>query len=524
MPKVLIADELSSKAIDIFRSRGVEVDVHTGLSKADLLKIIAGYDGLAVRSATKADMDVIAAATRLKVIGRAGIGVDNIDIPAATARGIVVMNTPFGNSITTAEHAIALLFAAARQIAAADSSTQAGRWEKSRFMGVELYAKTLGIIGCGNIGALVAERALALKMKVIAYDPFLSPERAVKLGVEKVELDDLLSRADAISLHTPLTDKTRNILSAEAIGKTKNGVIIVNAARGGLVDEAALRAALESGHAAAAGFDVFVTEPAKQSVLFGAPNFVATPHLGASTNEAQENVALQVAEQMSDYLQAGAVTNELNMASITAEEASRLKPFIGLIDKLGAFAGQIADDGLEAVEIEYEGEVAQLNTKPLTAVALAALMRPLMPDVNMVSAPVVLKQKGIPLTESRRDTSPIYGSLIRIKVLTGGRWRTLAGVVNAGTAKIVEVKGMALEADFHPVMLLINNLDKPGFIGALGTMLGNANINIATFHLGRQAAEQDAIAIVGVDQVVPEDIQQQLRALPHVRYVKVLKF
>jgi D-3-phosphoglycerate dehydrogenase len=434
------------------------------------------------------------------------------------------MNTPFGNSITTAEHAIALLFAAARQIAAADSSTQAGRWEKSRFMGVELYAKTLGIIGCGNIGALVAERALALKMKVIAYDPFLSPERAVKLGVEKVELDDLLSRADAISLHTPLTDKTRNILSAEAIGKTKNGVIIVNAARGGLVDEAALRAALESGHVAAAGFDVFITEPAKQSALFGAPNFVATPHLGASTNEAQENVALQVAEQMSDYLQAGAVTNALNMASITAEEASRLKPFIGLIDKLGAFAGQIADDGLEAVEIEYEGEVAQLNTKPLTAVALAALMRPLMPDVNMVSAPVVLKQKGIPLTESRRDTSPIYGSLIRIKVLTGGRWRTLAGVVNAGSAKIVEVKGMALEADFHPVMLLINNLDKPGFIGALGTMLGNANINIATFHLGRQAAEQDAIAIVGVDQVVPEDIQQKLRALPHVRYVKVLKF
>ena len=524
MPKVLIADELSSKAIDIFRSRGVEVDVHTGLSKADLVKIIAGYDGLAVRSATKADKEVIAAATRLKVIGRAGIGVDNIDIPAATARGIVVMNTPFGNSITTAEHAIALLFAAARQIAAADSSTQAGRWEKSRFMGVELYAKTLGIIGCGNIGALVAERALALKMKVIAYDPFLSPERAVKLGVEKVELDDLLSRADAISLHTPLTDKTRNILSAEAIGKTKNGVIIVNAARGGLVDEAALRAALESGHVAAAGFDVFITEPAKQSALFGAPNFVATPHLGASTNEAQENVALQVAEQMSDYLQAGAVTNALNMASITAEEASRLKPFIGLIDKLGAFAGQIADDGLEAVEIEYEGEVAQLNTKPLTAVALAALMRPLMPDVNMVSAPVVLKQKGIPLTESRRDTSPIYGSLIRIKVLTGGRWRTLAGVVNAGSAKIVEVKGMALEADFHPVMLLINNLDKPGFIGALGTMLGNANINIATFHLGRQAAEQDAIAIVGVDQVVPEDIQQKLRALPHVRYVKVLKF
>ncbi len=524
MPKVLIADELSPKALEVFRSRGVEVDVRIGLPKAELLRSIGAYDGLAVRSATKADKDVIAAAARLKVIGRAGIGVDNIDIPCATARGIVVMNTPFGNSITTAEHAIALLFAAARQIAAADVSTQAGKWEKNRFMGIELYAKTLGLIGCGNIGALVAERALALKMKVIAYDPFLSSDRAVKLGVEKVELDDLLSRADVISLHTPLTDKTRDILSVNALAKTKRGVIIVNAARGGLVDEAALRAALDSGHVAAAGFDVFVTEPAKASALFGAPNFVATPHVGASTNEAQENVALQIAEQMSDFLLAGAVTNALNMPSISAEEASRLKPFIGLIDKLGAFAGQIAEDGLEAVEIEYEGEVAHLNTQPLTAIGLASLMRPLMPDVNMVSAPAVLKQKGTPLTESRRETSPIYGSLIRVKVLTGGRWRTLAGVVNAGAAKIVEVKGMALEADFHPVMLLINNLDKPGFIGALGTILAQANINIATFHLGRQAVEQDAIAIVGVDQVVPEAVQQKLRLLPHVRYVKVLRF
>jgi D-3-phosphoglycerate dehydrogenase / 2-oxoglutarate reductase len=524
MPKILIADELSPRALDIFRSRGLEVDVNVGLKKPDLLKIIAGYDGLAVRSATKADKDVIAAARNLKVIGRAGIGVDNIDIPAATARGIVVMNTPFGNSITTAEHAIALLFAAARQIGAADVSTQAGKWEKNRFMGVELYAKTLGLIGCGNIGALVAERALALKMKVIAYDPFLSSERAVKLGVEKVELDDLLARSDVISLHTPLTDKTRNILSADAIAKTKKGVIIVNAARGGLVDEAALRAALENGQVAAAGFDVFITEPAKENVLFGAPNFVATPHLGASTNEAQENVALQVAEQMSDFLLSGAVTNALNMASITAEEAPRLKPFSALIEKLGSFAGQVADDGLEAVEIEYEGDVAHLNTRPLTAIALASLMRPLMPDVNMVSAPDVLKQKGTPLTESKRETSPIYGSLIRIRVLTGGSWRTLAGVVNAGSAKIVEVKGMPLEAEFHPVMLFINNQDKPGFIGALGTMLGEANINIATFHLGRQSEGRDAIAIVGVDQMVPEGLQQALRELSHVRYVKVLRF
>src|SRR6202453_1055027 len=328
-PKVLIADELSPKALEIFRSRGIDVDVRVGLKKPELLGIIGAYDGLAVRSATKADKDVIAAGKKLKVIGRAGIGVDNIDISAATARGIVVMNTPFGNSITTAEHAIALLFAAA------DASTQAGKWEKSRFMGVELYAKTLGLIGCGNIGALVAERALALKMKVIAYDPFLSPERAVKIGVEKVELEDLLARSDAISLHTPLTEKTRNILSAEALARAKKGVIIVNAARGGLVDEPALRARLESGQVGAAAFDVFVTEPAKESVLFGVRNFVATPHLGASTNEAQENVALQVAEQMADYLLTGAVTNALNMASISAEEASRLRPFMALIENLG---------------------------------------------------------------------------------------------------------------------------------------------------------------------------------------------
>jgi D-3-phosphoglycerate dehydrogenase len=524
MPRVLITDELSPRALEIFRSRGVDVDVKVGLKKPDLIDSIGSYDGLAVRSATKADKDVIAAGRQLKVIGRAGIGVDNIDIPTATTRGIVVMNTPFGNSITTAEHAIALLFAAARQIGAANASTQAGKWEKSRFMGVELYAKTLGLIGCGNIGALVAERALGLKMKVIAYDPFLSAERAVKLGVEKVELDELLARADVITLHTPLTERTKNMLSAEALASTKKGVIIVNAARGGLVDEAALRARLESGQVAAAAFDVFSSEPARENALFGAPNFVATPHLGASTNEAQENVALQLAEQMSDFLLLGAVTNALNMPSITAEEAPRLRPFVALIDKLGAFAGQLADDGLDAVEIEYEGEVAQLNTQPLTATALASLMRPLMPDVNMVSAPAVLKQKGTPLTESKREFSPVYGSLVRIKVLTGGHWRAVAGAVNAGAAKIVEVKGMPLEADFHPVVLFVNNSDQPGFIGALGTLLGEGNINIATFHLGRQAAGGDAIAIVGVDQVVPEPLQQRLRALPHVRYVKVLRF
>ena len=524
MPKVLISDELSPAAIDIFKARGLEADFKPGLKKDELLAIIGGYDGLAVRSATKADKDVIAAAKNLKVIGRAGIGVDNIDIPAATQRGIVVMNTPFGNSITTAEHAIALMFAAARQIPAADASTQASKWEKNRFMGRELYAKTLGLIGCGNIGSIVADRARGLKMKVVAYDPFLSPERAVELGVEKVELDELLTRADIITLHVPLTEKTKNILSAEALAKTKRGVIIVNAARGGLVDEAALLDGLKREHVAAAAFDVFSIEPAKDNALFGAPNFIATPHLGASTNEAQENVALQVAEQMSDYLITGAVTNALNMPSISAEEAPRLKPFAALAEKLGAFAGQIADEGVEAVEIEYEGQVATLNTKPLTAAALAGLLRPLLQDVNMVSAPALLKERGAPLTESTRELSPTYDSVIRVKVKTGGKWRTLAGAVIASKPRIVEVKSMDLEAPFHAATLYINNADKPGFIGALGTLLGSAGVNIASFHLGRDAAGGEAIALVGIDQAAPEALLAQIMALPQVRYAKLLQF
>src|SRR5271165_5251199 len=524
MPKVLISDKLSPAAVEIFRSRGIGVDLKPGLSPADLRAIIGEYDGLAIRSATKVTKELLDVATKLKVVGRAGIGVDNVDVRSATARGVVVMNTPLGNTITTAEHAVALMFALARQLPEASASTKSGKWEKNRFMGVELTAKTLGLIGCGNIGSIVADRAVGLKMHVLAYDPFLSEKRALEVGVEKADLEMILRRADFITLHTPLTDSTRNILSREALARTKKGVRIINCARGSLLDEAALADAIESGHIAGAALDVFETEPATRSLLFRLENVVCTPHLGAATAEAQENVALQVAEQMSDFLLTGAVTNAVNMASVTAEEASRLKPFIALIDKLGSFAGQIADDGIEAVEIEYEGDVAHLNTQPLTAIALAALMRPLMPDVNMVSAPAVLKQRGSQLTESKRETSPIYGSLIRIKVRTGGRWRSLAGVVNAGAAKIVEVKGMALEADFHPVMLLINNMDKPGFIGALGTILGEANINIATFHLGRLAEEQDAIAIVGVDQIVPDAVQQRLRALPSVRYVKVLKF
>jgi len=523
-PRVLIADALSPAAVEIFRQRGVEADLKVGLSKDELLAVIGDYDGLALRSATKADKALIAAAPRLKVIGRAGIGVDNVDIPAATAAGVVVMNTPFGNSITTAEHAIAMMFALARQLPAADVSTQAGKWEKNRFMGVELYAKTLGLIGAGNIGSIVADRANGLKMRVIAYDPFLAPERAVEIGVEKVELPELLARADIISLHTPLTDKTRNILSAEALAATKRGVLIINCARGGLVDEHALRQGLDTGQIGGAAFDVFVEEPAKDNVLFGAPGFIATPHLGASTSEAQENVALQVAEQMSDYLLTGAVTNALNSPSITAEEAPRLRPYVALAERLGAFAGQMVDVGLKGVDVAFEGDVAALNVRPLSAAALAGVMRPMLAEINMVSAPAVARERGVTVSESRQDSSPIYESLMRITVQTEMGRRSFAGTVVAGAPRIVEVKGMELESAFAPAMLYVNNLDKPGFIGALGALLGEAGVNIATFNLGRVAAGDDAIALVGVDQAPDEALIGRIRALPHVKEARALRF
>ena len=523
-PRVLIADKLSPAAVDIFKNRGVDFDIKVGLSKDELIAVIGDYDGIAIRSGAKLDKDVIAAANKLQVIARAGIGVDNVDIPAATAKGIVVMNTPFGNSITTAEHAIAMMFALARQIPAADVSTQAGKWEKNRFMGVELYAKTLGLIGAGNIGGIVADRALGLKMKVVAYDPFLSPERAVEIGVEKVELDELLARADVITLHTPLTDKTRNILSAENLAKTKKGVLIVNCARGGLVDEVALRKLLDDGHVGGAGFDVFVTEPAKENPLFGSDRVVATPHLGASTSEAQENVALQVAEQVSDYLLTGAVTNALNSPSITAEEAPKLKPFVALAEKIGALAGQMVDFGIKAIDIAYEGEVSKLNVKPMTSAALAGVLKPMLAEINMVSAPAVAKDRGITVSESRQEVSPTYDSLMRVTITTEKGKRAFAGTVIAGAPRVVEVKGMELDAGFSPAMLYINNLDKPGFIGALGMLLGEAGVNIATFNLGRLSADEDAIALVGVDQAPAADLLAKIQALPHVKEARALTF
>ncbi|WP_341989151.1 phosphoglycerate dehydrogenase [Azorhizobium sp. AG788] len=526
-PRVLISDKLSAAAVQIFKDRGIEVDFQPdlGKDKDKLAEIIGAYDGLAIRSATKVTPKILEKATRLKVIGRAGIGVDNVDIPAATAKGVIVMNTPFGNSITTAEHAIAMMFALAREIPAADASTQAGKWEKNRFMGVELTAKTLGIIGCGNIGSIVAERGIGLKMKVIAFDPFLSAERAKDLGVEKVELDDLLARADVITLHTPLTEKTKNILSAENLAKTKKGVRVINCARGGLVDEVALRAALDSGQVAGAAFDVFTVEPAETNPLFGHPNVVCTPHLGAATTEAQENVALQVAEQMSDYLLSGAISNAVNFPSITAEEAPKLKPFIELAEKLGSFAGQLTDTDIKTVRIVYEGAVADLKVKALTSAAVAGLLRPALADINVVSAPSIAKERGIVVEETTRAAEGDYDSLITLTVETESYARSISGTVFAdGRPRIVDIKGIKVDAEFAPSMLYVTNEDKPGFIGKFASLLGDAGLNIATFALGRDRQGGDAIALVEVDGAVPADVLDKVAALPQVKQAKPLAF
>jgi D-3-phosphoglycerate dehydrogenase len=523
--RVLISDAMDPRAATIFRERGIEADEITGQSPEQLAAIIGEYDGLAIRSSTKVTGKLLDAAAKLIVIGRAGIGVDNVDIPAATARGVVVMNTPFGNSITTAEHAIALIFALARQLPEADASTQAGKWEKNRFMGIEVTGKTLGLIGAGNIGSIVAARALGLKMKVVAYDPFLTPERAVELGVEKVELDDLLRRADFISLHTPLTDQTRNILSAQNIARTKKGVRIINCARGGLIDEAALKAALDSGQVGGAALDVFETEPATASPLFGTPGFISTPHLGASTSEAQVNVAIQVAEQMSDFLLLGGVTNAINMPSLTAEEAPRLKPYMALAEKLGKLVGQVIGTDVKGIAIEVEGAAAQLNPKPITGAVLAGLMGTYSQTVNMVNAPFLARERGLDVREIRHDREGDYHTLVAVTATTPDGERRVAGTLFGHSGpRLVEMFGVEVEAELDGTMIYIVNTDAPGFIGKLGTTLGRAGINIATFNLGRRAEGGEAVALIAVDGDVPGDVVERLCALDGVREVVPLRF
>ena len=515
---------MSACAREAFARRGIGVDERSGLAPPQLAAAIADYDGLAVRSATRVTAGLLADSGRLRVIGRAGIGVDNIDIGAATAKGIVVMNAPFGNAITTAEHTVAMMFAVARQIGAANASTHAGRWEKSRFMGVELSGKCLGIVGCGNIGSIVAERAQALKMHVVAYDPYLTAERAAGLGVEKLELDGLLARADVISLHAPLTDATRGIIDAAAIAKTRPGVFIVNCARGGLVVESDLKAAIEDGHVAGAGLDVFADEPATDNVLFGMDQVVLTPHLGASTTEAQEKVALQIAEQMSDYLLAGAVANALNLPSVSAEEAPRLRPYMSLVGQLGGLLGQLAERALKEVAIAYEGSVAGLNTRPLTQVALAGLLGRQLENVNMVNAPAVAEERGIGVSETTRSVAGDYQNVVRLRVgLEEGELSVAGTLFSDQHPRVVEINGIAVEAELGANMLYVTNEDRPGFIGGLGTTLGDAGVNIATFHLGRIDRGGEALALIELDEPIPDGVLDAVRALPHVREAKALR-
>ena len=526
-PRVLVSDELSETAVQIFRDRGVEVDYlpKLGKDKEALAAIIDQYDGLAIRSATKATEKLLEKATRLKVIGRAGIGVDNIDIPAASRKGVIVMNTPFGNSITTAEHAIAMMFAVARQLPEANASTHAGLWEKSRFMGVELFNKTLGVIGAGNIGGIVCNRAVGLHMKVVAYDPFLSDERARTLGVTKVNLDELLHRADFITLHVPLTDKTRNILSRENLAKTKPGVRIINCARGGLIDEAALAEALKSGHVAGAALDVFEVEPASENPLFNLPNVVCTPHLGASTTEAQENVALQVAEQMSDYLLTGAVQNALNMPSVTAEEAAVMGPWIKLASHLGSFIGQMTEEPIKAINILYNGTVSDMNLAALNSAVIAGVMKASNPDVNLVSAPVIAKERGIQLSTTRQEKTGAFDAYIKVTMVTEKRERSVAGTCfSDGKPRFIQIKGINIDAEIGAHMLYTTNADVPGIIGLLGMTMGKNGVNIANFTLGRAGVGKDAIAILYLDNPIDPKVVETLENTGMFSQVKALQF
>ncbi len=526
-PKVLVSDKLSETAVQIFRDRGIDVDFmpDLGKDKDKLAEVIGQYDGLAIRSATKVTPTLLEKADNLKVIGRAGIGTDNVDKEAASKKGVIVMNTPFGNMITTAEHAIAMMFAVARQIPEASTSTHAGKWEKSKFMGIELTNKTLGVIGAGNIGGIVCERALGLKMKVVAYDPYLGEEKAAKMGIEKVELDELLARADFITLHVPLTDQTRNVLSRENLAKTKKGVRIVNCARGGLVDEDALAELLQSGHVAGAAFDVFSEEPAKENALFNLPNVVCTPHLGAATTEAQENVALQVAEQISNYLLTGAVENALNMPSVTAEEAKVMGPWIKLAGHLGSFIGQMTDEPIKAINILYDGVAAEMNLAALNCSVVAGIMKKFNPEVNMVSAPVVAKERGIKISTTNQDKSGAFEGYIKVTVVTEKRERSIGGTVfSDGKPRFIQIKGINIDAEVGAHMLYTTNEDVPGIIGALGQTLGESDVNIANFTLGRTEAGGEAIALLYVDEPVPADARAKLAETGLFTQIKPLQF
>ena len=525
MRKVLVTDSLAPEGFEILaKAQGLQVVDAPGLSPADLLTAIADADALVIRSATKVTKDVIAAGARLAVIGRAGIGVDNVDVPAATAKGIVVMNTPGGNTVTTAEHALALLIALARHIPQATASMKAGKWEKNRFVGTELYNRTLGVLGLGNIGRIVAERAQGLGMKVIAHDPFLSPDAAAKLDVELVDFDTLLARADAITVHVPKTKETTGLLNRKAFAKVRRGVLLVNAARGGIVDEDALLEALAEGRVGGAGLDVFVEEPAKPGhPLIAHERVICTPHLGASTEQAQVNVSIAVAEQIRDFLLQGVVRNAVNMPSISREAAAQIRPYLVLGEKLGRFQGQLCTGGVEQIEIEYSGDAARLDVAPITVAVLKGMLESVTDQVNMVNAPVIAQERGIKVIESKASRSADFTTASSARV-TGCDNRLIVGAVFQGVQpRIVRIDDFMLEAIPEGPTLFITNRDQPGVVGVVGTILGNARINISRMQLALSRERGEAAMLVNVDAPPPDSVLEILRGLPNVISARLLE-
>lgn len=520
--KVLVSDNISQKGVDILKKAGLAVDVKTGLSPDELKKEIRNYEALVVRSATKVTADVIDHAKNLKVIGRAGSGLDNVDKIAATKRGIVVMNTPGGNTVTTAEHTIALLFSMARQIPQATMSMKQGKWEKKKFMGVELYDKTLGVIGLGNIGAHVAKISLGVGMKVITYDPFLSEEKAKNLGVTVVDLEELIKAADFITIHVPMTNETKNMINAKTIGMMKPGVRIINASRGGIVDENALYDALKSGKVAGAALDVFEKEPPGESPLLGLDNFVCTPHLGASTEDAQENVAIAVSHQIVDYLLYGTIRNAVNFPSVSADVLPVMQPYINLAENMGGFLSQIFEGGIESIIIEYRGEVTGLSLEPITVAALKGILTPILEEtVNYINAPLIAKERGIAVKEITTGEAGDYHSMMVIKIKSGSKESMVAGVLYGKKyPRIIAINDFSVEVVPEGEMLVLVNNDKPGVIGGIGTVLAKHKINIARMQFGREKKGGKAISVVSVDTPVSKEILTEIKKLPNVLSVK----
>jgi D-3-phosphoglycerate dehydrogenase len=524
VPKVLVTDSLAPQGFEILESApGIHVVDAPGLEPAELLQAIADADALIIRSATQVTAEVIAAAKQLAVIGRAGIGVDNVDVSAATARGIVVMNTPGGNTITTAEHAIALLVALARHIPQATASMKAGKWDKKSFVGMELYNRTLGVIGLGNIGRIVAQRARGLGMKVVAYDPFLSAEAAAKLDVELLDLDALLARADALSVHVPRTPDTVGLLGRAAFAKVKPGVLLVNAARGGIVDEAALLEALDAGTVGGAALDVFDQEPPPgDHPLVVHPHVICTPHLGASTEQAQVNVSIAVAEQVRDYLVGGLINNAVNVPSISKELAARIRPYLVLGEKLGRFQGQLCKGSIDQIEIEYCGAAAELEVAPITVAVLKGLLEPVTDSVNMVNAPVIAQEHGIKVIESKASRTDDFASAITTRV-TGRTDRLIMGAVFEGRQpRIVRIDDFMLEAIPEGPTLFIQNRDVPGVVGLVGTLLGEAGVNISRMQLALHPRRAEAAMLVNVNQAPSQKVVEALRAMPQAISVQLL--